>query len=118
MKGIEMGESAEALVAFVRDRVADPSGAGEWMGFALAAYDADVRESERARIVDRVRRLPEAEAILTPDETALALAIPKKTVIALCAQGRLPGAFKAGRRWRIPGRAVRSIAGEEVARCR
>jgi len=56
------------------------------------------------------RRMPDADEILTPEDVARHLAIPKKTVIALCADGRLVGAFKAGRRWRIPGRAVRRMA--------
>ena len=56
-------------------------------------------------------RLPQPEVILCPGEVAGILAIPEKTVIALCADGRLDGAFKAGRRWRIPGAAVRKMAG-------
>ena len=56
-------------------------------------------------------RLPEVEAILTPEQVATVLQIPRKTVIALCADGRLHNAFKAGRRWRIPGSAVRHMAG-------
>lgn len=58
------------------------------------------------------RKLPEPDEVLTPDEVAAHLDIPRKTVVALCADGRLAGAFKAGRQWRIPGRAVRLIAGE------
>lgn len=76
------------------------------------------RESERGAREVAPTRLPDIEDILTPDQTAARLQIPKKTVIALCAQGRLAGAFKAGRRWRIPGRAVRLMAGEENKRCR
>lgn len=57
------------------------------------------------------RVLPLADEILTPDEAAEHLGIPRKTVIFLCAEGRLEGAFKAGRRWRVPGSAVRKMAG-------
>jgi excisionase family DNA binding protein len=57
------------------------------------------------------RLLPLPDEILTPEETAAHLGIPKKTIIFLCAEGRLEGAFKAGRRWRVPGRAVRKLAG-------
>ena len=55
--------------------------------------------------------LPRADEVLTPEAVAAVLAIPRKTVVALCAEGRLVGAFKAGRRWRVPGRAVRKMAG-------
>jgi excisionase family DNA binding protein len=65
------------------------------------------------------RKLPEPDEVLTPDEVAAHLDIPRKTVVALCADGRLVGAFKPGRRWRIPGRAVRLMAGElDSKRCR
>ena len=57
------------------------------------------------------RVLPLADEILTPEEAAEHLGIPRKTIIFLCAEGRLAGAFKAGRRWRVPGRAVRKMAG-------
>jgi len=64
-----------------------------------------------ARAPQSPRLLPHADEILTPEDVARHLSIPKKTVIFLCAEGRLEGAFKAGRRWRVPGRAVRKMAG-------
>ena len=68
--------------------------------------DADLKDKPRPP-----RLLPRHDEILTPQETADHLGIPKKTVIFLCAEGRLEGSFKAGRRWRIPGRAIRKMAG-------
>jgi len=41
-------------------------------------------------------------SILTPQETAAILKVPRKTVVSLCARGLLPGARKVGRQWRIP----------------
>lgn len=58
----------------------------------------------------KIRRLPDPDVILTPDEAAALLDIPRKTVTAMCAEGRLEGAFKAGRQWRILGSAVRKLA--------
>jgi hypothetical protein len=43
-------ESADALIAFVGDRLRDDDGSGEWLGFALMAFDRKVRESERERL--------------------------------------------------------------------
>ncbi len=43
-------ESAEALIAFVRERQLDQDGSGEWLPFALHAYDRMVRERERERL--------------------------------------------------------------------
>jgi len=40
--------------------------------------------------------------LLTPDDAAAILRVPVRTVVQLCAQGRIPGAAKVGRRWRIP----------------
>ena len=44
--------------------------------------------------------------ILTPDEVAEILKVPRRTVICLCARGDLPGARKAGRCWRVPESAI------------
>ena len=44
--------------------------------------------------------------VLTPDQVAERMQIPRRTVVALCAQQRLPGARKAGRCWRIPDYAI------------
>ena len=86
---------------------------GAWpIRIHLPGVDAYRRLTGGAVVDDhrRARTLPEADEILTPDEVAVHLVLPKKTVIALCADGRLRGAFKAGRRWRIPGSAVRRMA--------
>ncbi len=56
-------------------------------------------------------RVPEANEILTPEDVAGVLSIPRKTVVSLCANERLEGAFKAGRQWRIPGWSVRKMVG-------
>lgn len=40
--------------------------------------------------------------LLTPEDAAEILRVPVRTVVQLCAQGRIPGAAKVGRRWRIP----------------
>jgi hypothetical protein len=43
-------ESAEALIAYVGDRLRDEDGSGEWLAFSLMAFDRKVRESERERL--------------------------------------------------------------------
>src|SRR6185312_6076287 len=40
--------------------------------------------------------------ILTPDEAAVAMKVPRRTVLLMCQRGDLAGARKAGRQWRIP----------------
>lgn len=47
--------------------------------------------------------------LLTPDEAASELKVPVRTVVQLCAQGRIPGAAKVGRRWRIPRAALERL---------
>jgi len=49
--------------------------------------------------------------VLTPEEAAERLKIPRSTVIAMCAAGELVGARKAGRRWRIPSTAIDAFFG-------
>src|SRR5262249_36058511 len=44
----------------------------------------------------------ETATVLTPDELAGVLKVPKKTVVQLCRRGEIAGARKVGRRWRIP----------------
>jgi excisionase family DNA binding protein len=46
---------------------------------------------------------------LTDTEVARALRIHLRTVQRWCRRGQLPGAYKAGRAWRIPHQAVREI---------
>jgi excisionase family DNA binding protein len=48
-------------------------------------------------ITSRLARIPE----LTPKQVAYFVQVPEKTIVALCAQGRIPGAKKIGRRWRV-----------------
>jgi hypothetical protein len=86
---------SEALAATVADRV------------LLGLRDQRREETSRRK----PRSLPDGGEILSPDDVAGILSIPTKTVIALCAQGRLQGSFKAGRRWRIPGLTVRKFVG-------
>ncbi len=47
-------------------------------------------------------------ATMTPDEAAVALQLPKATVILLCRRGTLP-ARKLGRAWRILRSAVPAL---------
>ena len=54
--------------------------------------------------------------VYTPDELALALHVPRKTIVALCRTGKLPGARKVGRGWRIPEAAVASFFDAEYTR--
>lgn len=49
---------------------------------------------------------PDLPVIFTPEEVAKLVKVPPKTVTAMCAQGRIPGARKFGRRWRIPQTAL------------
>ncbi len=58
--------------------------------------------AEQPDVVDK----PSSLVIYTPEEAAAVLKVPPKTVTALCAQGRIPGAAKVGRRWRIPATAI------------
>ncbi len=44
--------------------------------------------------------------ILTPAEAAAWLKLPEKTVLALCRQGRIRGAVKFGKRWRLSRTAL------------
>jgi excisionase family DNA binding protein len=39
--------------------------------------------------------------VLTPGEAAAVLKLPVKTITQLCRQGRVPGAAKVGRQWRV-----------------
>src|ERR1017187_5615096 len=58
-----------------------------------------------------MERSPVVPALLvyTPDDLALALHVPRKTIVALCRTGKLPGARKIGRGWRIPQAAAASF---------
>jgi excisionase family DNA binding protein len=47
-----------------------------------------------------------ALVVLTPEEVAERMKLAPKTVLLLCRRGELPGARKAGRRWRIPEHAL------------
>jgi excisionase family DNA binding protein len=44
---------------------------------------------------------------LSDVEAAAALGTHKRTIQRWCSAGKLPGAYKAGRKWRIPPRALR-----------
>jgi excisionase family DNA binding protein len=47
--------------------------------------------------LSEVQRLPE----LSPPQLAILLQIPKKTILQLCAAGKMVGSRKIGRQWRI-----------------
>lgn len=51
--------------------------------------------------------------VFTPEEVAIILKVktkePVRTVIRMCATGKLPGAAKAGRSWRIPASALEAL---------
>ncbi|MBX3161880.1 MAG: helix-turn-helix domain-containing protein [Deltaproteobacteria bacterium] len=47
--------------------------------------------------------------MLTPEEAAHLLKLPRKTVVALCARGDIPGARKVGRQWRVPRWALAAM---------
>jgi excisionase family DNA binding protein len=49
------------------------------------------------------------DRVLTPDEFAREVKLPRKTVVMLCARGDIPGARKLGRCWRIPASAIDSL---------
>ncbi len=46
--------------------------------------------------------------VLTPEQAADVLQLPKRTVLDLCRRGEL-GAKKLGRRWRIPRESLRTV---------
>ena len=54
-----------------------------------------------------VNALPHPDEVLDVGEVAKILNIPVKTVRQLCGEGRMPGATKPGREWRIPGWGIR-----------
>jgi excisionase family DNA binding protein len=59
------------------------------------------------------------EDVWTPDDVAMYLKVPKRTIVQLRAQGRLPGAFKVGRRWRLARAAIeRMVADAGMSRAR
>jgi len=50
-----------------------------------------------------------AETYYTDREAALALNVSPRSVQRYCSDGKLPGAFKEGRSWRIPAQALRAF---------
>lgn len=55
-----------------------------------------------------------AQDVLTPDQAAALLQLPKRTVMELCRRGEL-GARKLGRRWRIPRKGIEQVFADTVA---
>lgn len=51
--------------------------------------------------------------VLTPEEAAEILKVSPKTVVQLCREGRIPGAKKIGRRWRMLSTYVAQVKAEE-----
>jgi excisionase family DNA binding protein len=49
--------------------------------------------------------------ILTVDEAAARLKVTRRVVLRLCFLGRLPGARKVGRYWRVPSTAIAAFFG-------
>jgi hypothetical protein len=55
---------------------------------------------KRGGVVSRAQDL--GVELLEPDDVAEVLKIPRKTAVALCRRGDIPGAKKVGREWRVP----------------
>lgn len=55
---------------------------------------------------------------LTPAQFGELVQISPKTIVAMCAARRIPGAAKVGRQWRIPSNAADSIFGPAPTRHR
>ncbi len=56
--------------------------------------------------------------ILTPDEVAGILKVPRRTIVRLCGERKLPGAFKVGRGWRVPTSAIAALVDVAVQEAR
>lgn len=50
--------------------------------------------------------VPTAGPILTPEEVAKIMQIKVRAVVRLCREGKLPGARKPSREWRVPTSAI------------
>src|SRR5579859_4580189 len=52
--------------------------------------------------------------VLTVEEAAARLKVERRTVVRLCAAGRLRGARKVGRCWRVPESAILALFAEPI----
>lgn len=50
--------------------------------------------------------------LLTTDEAARFLRVSTKTLREMAQKGKIPGAFRIGRRWRFPLQSLESMQGE------
>jgi hypothetical protein len=62
---------------------------------------------KRGGVVSRAQDL--GVELLEPDDVAEVLKIPRKTAVALCRRGDIPGAKKVGREWRVPVWGLRQM---------
>lgn len=63
-------------------------------------------------------RLEKFQDPMTADELSRHWRVSADTVRAICEEGKLPGAYRVRKQWRIPKRAIEcyeSKAGEEIA---
>ena len=51
----------------------------------------------------------EDQEVLSPEDAAAMLKIPRKTFLGLCRRGFVPGAQKIGRHWRVTRSALMSL---------
>lgn len=52
---------------------------------------------------------------LKSDEVAEALRVPETRIRKLCREGRMPGAFRIGKSWRIPADVFEQLQAQAVA---
>ena len=52
---------------------------------------------------------------LTSNEVAEALRVPETRIRKLCREGRMPGAFRIGKSWRIPADIFDKLQAQAVA---
>jgi excisionase family DNA binding protein len=52
---------------------------------------------------------------LFSDEVAKILRVPETRIRKLCREGRMPGAFRVGKSWRIPADIIDKLQAQAVA---
>src|SRR5207244_1580652 len=71
------------------------------------ALSASSNDGRKARLNVRVAvAMADPARWLTPEQAAEIVQVPPRTITELCKQGRIRGAEKWGRRWRIPPSSV------------